>query len=296
MSQQIGFIGLGMMGKPMAMRLLGKGFPLHVYNRTRDKATDVLEKGAIWCESPRVVMEKSSIVISMVADSQALEEISIGSSGLLEGATTGKIHIDMSTVLPTTTERLEQEYQRRGAVFLHAPVLGSVPHAAEGQLLIFVGGNRSTANRCESIFSILGRRVWYFDEITKAGHLKLICNLFIASMITALSEGLVLSEKAGVPSSIVLEVLKESALNAPMYQTKGESIRERNFTPRFLLTHMLKDANLILESAQKFGLSFPTLSSIRDLFAEAHSLGLGGEDYSAIVKVLEKSPQSGERR
>jgi len=288
MTQPIGFIGLGMMGKPMALRLLSKGFSLHVYNRTKDKAREILEKGAIWCESPSVVMEKSQIVISMITDSEALEEITLSEKGLLEGVSAGKIHVDMSTVLPATTRGLRLKYWRRGAHFLHAPVLGSVPHAAEGQLLIFVGGDRSVAKRCESIFNTLGRRVWYLDEITKAGHLKLVCNLFIASMITALSEGLVLSEKAGVPSSMVLEVLKESALNAPMYQTKGESIRARNFTPRFLLTHMLKDLRLIVESAHQAGLSFPVVEAIEGLFARADSEGLGSEDYSAVVKVLEK--------
>jgi 3-hydroxyisobutyrate dehydrogenase len=287
MTQPIGFIGLGMMGKPMALRLLSKGFSLHVYNRTKDKAREILEKGAIWCESPSVVMEKSQIVISMITDSEALEEIVNRNDGLLAGATREKIHIDMSTVSPATTKKLERSYSERGAVFLHAPVLGSVPQASDGSLLIFVGGNPIAAHRCEAILSALGRRVWHFEDIQQSGHLKLICNLFIASMITTLSEGLVLGKTVGIPAATVLDVLKDSALGAPMYRTKGEAIRRRNFAPRFRLAHMLKDLDLIREAAESVGAPLPTVTVIRDLFLDASKKGDQSEDYSAVVKVLE---------
>ena len=129
------------------------------------------------------------------------------------------------------------------------------------------------------------------EEITKASHLKLICNLFIASMITALSEGLVLGQKTGVPSSTILEVLKEAALGAPMYQTKGEAIQKRNFAPRFMVAHMLKDLNLIYDAAQSAGVPVSVVSAIRDLFVAANARGLQKEDYSAVVKVLEEAAQ-----
>ena len=186
-------------------------------------------------------MEQSEIVVSMVSDSKALDDITTRNDGLLHGAEANKVHIDMSTVSPLATTKLERLYQAKHAAFLHAPVLGSVPQAGDGSLLIFVGGDPATAGRCETVLKTLGWRIWYFDDITKAGNLKLACNLFIASMIPALAEGLVFSQRAGVLSSTVLEVLKESALGAPMYQTKGEAIGRRNFTPRFLLAHMLKD-------------------------------------------------------
>jgi 3-hydroxyisobutyrate dehydrogenase-like beta-hydroxyacid dehydrogenase len=288
LAMKIGFIGLGMMGKPMALRLLGKGFSLHVHNRTREKAKELLEKGAQWNENPRQLMAESEIVISMVADSTALENITVGNEGTLDMAA-GRVHIDMSTVSPMTTKKLEQAYRGKHGAFLHAPVLGSVPQVTEGSLLVFVGGDPVTARRCESIFTSLGRRVWYFNEVTKATHLKLICNLFIASMMTALSEGLVLGQKVGLSSHTILEVLKDSALAAPMYQTKGEAIRRRDFTARFMVSHMEKDANLILEAAHAAGVLLPAVEAVRQLYSDATLLGLGKEDYSGVIKVLERS-------
>jgi 3-hydroxyisobutyrate dehydrogenase-like beta-hydroxyacid dehydrogenase len=286
---RIGFIGLGTMGKPMALRLVEKGFPLHVFNRTREKANEVIEKGAVWCASPSVVTEESEIVISMVSDPRALEEISTGDDGVLESIRANGVHIDMSTVSPSVTKKLEQAYRKKGAAFLHAPVLGSVPQATDGSLLIFVGGDLAAARRCESVFNVLGRRVWYLEEITNATHLKLICNLFIASMMTVLSEGLVLGQKVGLPPRTILEVLKESALAAPMYETKGNAIRRRDFVPRFMVTHMHKDVKLVLEAAHAAGVPLPAVEAIRELYSDAAKLGVGKEDYSAVIKVLERS-------
>jgi 3-hydroxyisobutyrate dehydrogenase-like beta-hydroxyacid dehydrogenase len=195
----------------------------------------------------------------------------------------------MSTVSPTTTEKLQQAYRKKHAAFLHAPVLGSVPEATDGSLLVFVGGEPESARRCESIFNSLGRHVWYFDEVTKATHLKLICNLFIASMLTVLSEGLVFGQKVGIPPRAILEVLKESSLAAPTYQTKGDAMLRRVFSPRFMVAHMHKDVNLILDAARAVGVPLPPVEAIRHLYSDAEFLGYGNEDYSAVVKVLERS-------
>jgi 3-hydroxyisobutyrate dehydrogenase-like beta-hydroxyacid dehydrogenase len=289
MEMKLGFIGLGMMGKPMAMRLLDSGFPLCVYNRTPEKTRDLIDKGARKSESPRSVMEESDVVISMVSDSSSLDEITEGDQGTLNGVSPGKVHIDMSTVSPATTEKLGDAFRKKQAFFLHAPVLGSVPEATGGTLLVFVGGDRETSRRCESVFKAIGRRVWYFDEVTKASHMKLICNLFIASMLTVLSEGLVFSQKVGVPTKAILEVLKESSLAAPTYQTKGNAMLQRDFSPRFMVTHMHKDVNLILDAARAADVPLPPVEAIRQLYSDAKSLGFGREDYSAVIKVLEQA-------
>jgi 3-hydroxyisobutyrate dehydrogenase-like beta-hydroxyacid dehydrogenase len=289
MEMKIGFIGLGVMGKPMAMRLLERGFSLCVYNRTPEKTQDLVDKGARKSESPRSVMEGSDVVISMVSDSRSLDEITEGDGGTLAGVSPGKIHIDMSTVSPSTTEKLGETFRKKQAFFLHAPVLGSVPEATSGTLLVFVGGDRETLRRCEPIFNALGRRVWYFDEVATASHMKLICNLFIASMLTVLSEGLVFGQKVGVPPRAVLEVLKESSLAAPTYQTKGDAMLRRDFSPRFMVTHMYKDVNLILDAARAAGVPLLPVEAIRQLYSDAKSLGHGKEDYSAVIKVLERA-------
>jgi len=291
MSMNVGFIGLGMMGEPMAGRLLDRGHRVIVYNRTRAKADGLLSRGAKWEESPRRVSAVSEAVITMLSTSEALEYVSLRQTGVLAGLPVEGIHIDMSTVSPGATEHLAAEYSAKGRVFLHAPVLGSVPQAKEGSLLIFAGGDRRAYDRCRTLFDVLGKRVWYFDRPVQATYMKLVCNFFIASMITTLSEGLILGTKAGLSPLTVLEVLKNSALNAPMFQSKGESISARNFTPRFLLEHMLKDINLIREASARVSLELSTLPVVQGLFEAAKSKGLGPEDYSAVVKVLEQKAQ-----
>lgn len=287
MSMNVGFIGLGMMGEPMAARLLAAGHTVVVHNRTKSKAEGLLARGAKWKESPQRVSTSSAVVITMLSTSEVLEYVSLRQDGVLAGLPVGGIHVDMSTVAPSAAGHLFQAYRSKGRFFVHAPVFGSVTHAQEGSLLIFAGGDRSAFERCEGMFAALGKRIWYFEEVTQATEMKLVCNFFIASMITTLSEGLVLGKKSGLSPRTILEVLGSSALSAPMYQSKGESICCRNFTPRFLLEHMLKDLNLIHETCTGRALELPTLAIVRGLFAAAKSKGLGNEDYSAVVKLLE---------
>ncbi len=288
MKTTIGFIGLGMMGEPMAMRILQAGFPLAVHNRTKGKAKKLIESGALWHDSPRSVAEKSEIVFTMVSNSGALEEISLPSDGILEGFTKGGIHIDTSTVSPVTTQRLAQEYTARGASFLHAPVLGSIPQATEGTLLLFVGGAEPAFKRSQPVLKLLGSRIWRFEKVEQATHIKLLCNFFIGTMISTLTQALVFAKKASVNPRTLIEVIGNSALHAPMYQTKGVAIIERNFKPRFYLEHMLKDINLLVDAAGSLGVSMPSAETAQALFLHAQSAGFGREDYSSVVKILER--------
>jgi 3-hydroxyisobutyrate dehydrogenase len=285
----IGFIGLGVMGTAMAQRLLHAGYRLIVFNRTAGKVEELIRQGANAAASPIALAKESDVVISMVSDSRSLEEISQGSNGIIHGIKRGAIHIDMSTVSPSLTERLYSEYKSANASFLHAPVLGSKPQASDGTLLIFVGGDMDAYGKCENIFKVLGKKIWHFPHVETASYLKLIMNSMIASMMTTLSGAIVFGEKAGISVDVVLEVLENSALNSPMYQGKGKMIRERSFQhANFYLDHLLKDINLILEASERLNVPMPALASLRELFVFARSRGYGQEDYSAVVKVLEE--------
>ncbi|HEY4611924.1 MAG TPA: NAD(P)-dependent oxidoreductase [Bacteroidota bacterium] len=287
MKPTIGFIGLGMMGLPMATRLLNAGNPLRVHNRTRQKAEPLLANGALWCESPAALAKQSDVVLSMVSTSEVLKEISVGSNGILSGLGNGKVHIDLSTVAPAATRELEEKYRADSKYFLHSPVLGSVPQATDGTLLLFVGGDELAYKQTEEIFKILGKQIWRFDRVEQASHTKLLCNLFIAGMVTTLAQALVFARKADVNPRTLLEVLSQSALHSPMYQAKGASIIDRNFNPRFFLEHMLKDINLMLDAAKEAGAPLPAIEVSQELFAQASQMGFGKEDYSAVVKALE---------
>ena len=286
MEMNVGFIGLGMMGTPMAMRLLKGGYRLSVFNRTPVKAKNLVAEGARWCDSPTAVSEASGIVFSMVANPGALREIALGPHGVLQGFGENKIHIDSSTVSPALTRELAEHYRDRGCSFLHAPVLGSIPQATEGSLLLFVGGDEIAYGRSAPLLNLLGKRIWRFAHAEQASHMKLLCNSFIAGMITVLGQALIYARKSEVDPRTLLEILGQSQLNSPMYQTKGSSIIEGNFAPRFFLEHMLKDIDLVLDSAEELGVSLPVMQAAQQLFEQAHESGLGKEDYSAVVKVL----------
>lgn len=288
MKKNIGFIGLGLMGEPMAFRILRSGFSLSVYNRTREKALRLLDQGAQWCDSPREVASKSEVVLSMISNSEVLETISMGSEGIISGLAPGGVHVDTSTVSPTITKQLAHEYAIKGLSFIHSPVLGSIPQAAEGSLLLFVGGADNAFARAEDVLKVLGSKMWRFPRVEQATHTKLLCNFFIATMISTLSQALVFAKKADIGPRTFLEILANSALNAPMYQTKGVSIIERNFAPRFFLEHMMKDINLLLDAAKALGVVMPSGEIAQALFSEATNLGLIREDYSAVVKVMER--------
>ena len=287
MQANLGFIGTGMMGLPMAKRLAATGAHFFVYNRTQSKANEVLAAGAVWCETPLAVATRSDIVFSMVSTPDALREIATGPNGVLSGLRTGGIHVDSSTVSPSLTHELSKRYREVGCHFLHAPVLGSVTQASDGTLLMFVGGEEATYREVEPLLRRLAKQIWKFDRPEQATDMKLICNLFIAGMITTLGQAMVFARKADVVQATLLDVIDQSQLSSPMFQRKGTSILKNNFTPRFYLEHMLKDINLMLDAAREVGAPLPAIQVAQQLFLEAQRAGYGKEDYSAVIKALE---------
>lgn len=276
------------MGSPMAVRLLTSGFPLTVYNRTSPKAEALVKQGASLASSPRSVAEKSDIVISMVSNSEALEKITMGPDGIIRGLRRGSVHIDMSTVAPSLTKSLSETYGQEGWHFLHSPVLGSVPQATDGSLLLFVGGASKAVDLAKPVLDVLGSKVWRFERPEQATQTKLLCNSFIAGMMSTLGQALVYAKKADVDGETLLDILANSSLNAPMFQTKGKSVLARNFAPRFFVEHMLKDINLLIDAGNEMGLTLPVAETARRLYGEAVASGFAREDYSAVVKVLER--------
>lgn len=286
MNQRLGFIGLGMMGAPMAKRLLRVGAQLSVFNRTKEKAANLLSEGALWCESPFAVASRSDIVFSMVANPDVLREIALGPAGIILGLKAGGIHIDCSTVSPAVIREITHRYAEHGCSFLHAPVLGSIPQATDGTLLVFAGGSDEAFRTAEPYLKVLSKKIWKFDHPEQATHLKLICNLFIAGMMTTLGQALIFAQKTFVDQRTLLDVISQSQLNSPMYQTKGATIIENNFAPRFYLEHMLKDVNLMIDAANDAGAPLPAIRVAQRLLANAQQAGYGHEDYSAMTKAL----------
>ena len=288
MKKTIGFVGLGLMGSAMAGRLLQAGFSLRVHNRTREKAEPLLKNGAAWCVSPREAAS-ADLVFTMLSTTEVLLDVARRDDGILSGLPAKGVHIDCSTVAPSGTADLAALYKKHGRSFLHAPVLGSGPQAMDGSLLIMAGGDPQAVNASLDVLKTLGKNVWTFDSVEQASHAKLLCNSFIAGMIVTLAQAMVFSKQASVDPGVLLEIIENSALNAPMFQSKGKTILAGNFKARFFAEHMVKDIDLILDAGKAKGVDLPVAETARVLFNRAVKLGFGKEDYSAVVKAIQNT-------
>lgn len=273
------------MGFPMAKRLLEMNGNLAVYNRTPEKAKPLIEMGASLFDSAAALAKECQLVFSMVSNDSAL---SIISEEIRKNLPAEGIHVDCSTVSGQLTSQLEEEYTKQNRVFLHSPVLGSYPQAESGTLLLFVGGNKSVSERITPVLKAFGQTMWYFEKAEQATYTKLIMNSFIAGMAMTLIQGLMLATKTGVGGKSILDILQHSAMNAQMFQTKGTSILERNFVPRFFVENLLKDVNLMISEADRLQSPAYVAKSAKTILENAVAMGLAKEDYIAIAKVIEQ--------
>ncbi len=293
---KVGFIGTGMMGNPMAKRLLDAGFPLYIYNRSVEKTETLSKSGAIVCNSPAEVATQSDCVFTMLTGSEAVEVVALGKKGILEGLQEDGIHIDCSTILASTSNKLYEEYKSQKKHFIHSPVLGSVTQATEGILLMFPGGDHLPLEKVMPLINNLAKSVWKFDHPSQSTNLKIALNSIIAGTIAMLSQSMVFVEKAGIDNSIFLEVLSNSALNSTTIQFKGSNILDRNFVPRFTVENLLKDSNYMVKSCKSEGCRADIAETISGLLKDAITLGYGQEDYSAIIKAFESAAKTEVKR
>jgi 3-hydroxyisobutyrate dehydrogenase-like beta-hydroxyacid dehydrogenase len=286
MTQTAGFIGLGNMGLPMAQNLLKAGHALWVFNRTPGRAKSLLERGATWVPSPRTVAEQVGIVISMLADDEALKAVSLGEQGILEGLAKGGVHIDMSTIAPDTTKELNQLYRERGAHFLAAPVFGRPEAAAAAKLWICPAGPAEVIERCRPLFDAMGQGVIVVGaEPHLANVLKLVGNFFVVSAIETLSEAFTLAEKAGLEVEKVLEIVK-ALLPVPLFQGYGARIARNEFSPPgFSLRLGLKDVGLMRKLADQAAAPLPLADLAYGHLLAALARGRGELDWGALVTV-----------
>ncbi len=284
---RVGVIGLGIMGGAIAERLLATGHEVFVYNRTREKAEPLLAHGAKWADAPAAVAAHSEVVISIVTDPAAVEQITFGERGVLGALPSHSVHCDMSTVSVAWTRHMAQTYRQAGKRFVQAPVLGGRKQILEGTLLVFGGGAEENVARCEPAWRAFSDKIWHFPTAEQATTTKLACNMLIAHMMVGLGQSLLFAAKGGVSPATLLDILSKSNLGAPMYSTKGKALLERNFRANFFVRHLLKDLTLAEEAARETTTLLPLNALTRELFVAAMQQGYADEDYSAVVKVLE---------
>jgi len=287
-TERIGFIGLGVMGKPMALNLLNAGYKLTVWNRTRSKMDDLLAAGASGANSPREVAEKSDVVITMVSDSSDVEEVTLGPDGVIHGVHKGLVFIDMSTISPTVTRKVANELNAKGVKVLDAPVSGGEVGAKQATLSIMVGGQKETFDECLPILQALGKKITHMG-LNGMGQTTKLCNQTICALnIQAVCEGLMLGAKAGLNLKKLLEVVTAGAANSWMLSNLGPKMVERDMRPGFKIKHQQKDLKLVLSFAAELGLPLPGTALVQQMLRAVEAEGLGEQGTQAAIVVMEK--------
>lgn len=285
MSEMIGFVGLGSMGLPMATNLIESGYKLRVYNRTAQKAQPLAQKGAEVANSPDEVVEPGGIVITSVANDQALEEVVLGENGILSKLGTDGIHLSMSTVSPVIAQKLAQLHQQQGSHYLAAPVFGRPDAVVARKLWICLSGNRAAKERVRSVLDKLGQGVFDFGEEAGAANVvKIAGNFLIISAIEAMAEAFTLAEKNGIERTQIANLFAQTLFACPIYQNYGNAIAQQQYEPAgFKLSLGLKDVTLALQTAQESQMPLPIASLLHDRLIAAVARGKGDIDWTGLA-------------
>jgi 3-hydroxyisobutyrate dehydrogenase-like beta-hydroxyacid dehydrogenase len=284
---KVGFIGLGNMGLPIARNLLRAGHQLTVYNRTRSKAEALASAGAQLANSLGEACQ-SGMVMTMLADDRALEEVALGDGGIVDALAEGGIHLSLSTIGTALSRRLAEEHTRRGQIFVASPVFGRPDAAAAARLVVVAAGPLDAIERVRPLLAAVSRKVFVIgSEQYAANAFKLAGNFLIASVLESLSEAFALARKSGVEPAQFLEVLNGSLFQSPVYEIYGKIIVEGKFSPPcFALRLGLKDLRLVLSAAEEAAVPMPVASAIRDHYVSAVARGWGDLDWAALAKVV----------
>ena len=291
MKQRIGFIGLGLMGKPMARNLMKAGFGLTIYARHPEKAQDVIAEGATLVASSRAVGAGSDVVITMLPNSPEVEEVVLGETGVLAGARRGLTIIDMSTIAPDASRTLAKRCTEHGVAFLDAPVSGGSNGAEAGTLSIMVGGDQQVFEACRPIFEAMGskEKIFYVGPSGSGEVVKVANNLLCGAIAAATAEALVMGVKAGVSTEMLAKIIGVSSGGSTQLGAVFPlRIFNGSFAPGFMTDLLYKDLGLALDLGAANGVPMELAALTRELYGRAREAGFGRADYTAVIKLLEE--------
>jgi 3-hydroxyisobutyrate dehydrogenase-like beta-hydroxyacid dehydrogenase len=277
------------MGKPMGQNLIKAGFPLVVWNRTRPKADDLIREGGRLASSPREVASQVDVLITIVSDPTALEEVLHGPNGALDGLRRGSVYIDSSTVSPELARRTADACGQRGVDFLDAPVTGGTWGAEKGELVFMIGGKNETLERVKPILEAMGKKLFLLGPNGAGQTVKLAMNLLLALQVEALAESIALASGAGVPSERLVEVMQSSMARAPVLDVKAPLILKNEFPASFPLRLMHKDIRLALELARKEGIKLPAGEAAYATYSAVKDASKDDPDFAAIARFWNKA-------
>jgi 3-hydroxyisobutyrate dehydrogenase/2-hydroxy-3-oxopropionate reductase len=286
---KLGFLGLGLMGYPMARNLLRAGHNVAVWSKTASKAGQLAsEAGAVACATPAEVAKQADVVFLCVGDTAMVEEVLLGPGSVIEGGRKGMVVVDTSTISPSASVKIGEKLGEKGIDFLGAPVTGSTPGATNGTLTFMVGGDEKVFKSLLPILEVMGKKLYYCGGPGMGLNAKLTQNLVLSNILQAFNEGIVLSTKAGVDPNLMLDILSNSAAKCGLIEYKAPFIFKRDFTTNFSVKWMHKDIGLMLDSGEELSVPLPLTALTRQMFQMAISKGYGEEDICSTISVLEE--------
>jgi 3-hydroxyisobutyrate dehydrogenase len=285
---QIGWIGAGRMGVPMAGFLLQAGYPVRVYSRTAASRQKLVARGAAEAQSVADCVRGADIVFCSVSDDAALREVALGPAGVLANVPPGAVFAETSTVSPQVSEQIAEEAARRGVAYLRMPISGNAAQALKGDVAVFVSGPEDAWQRIKPVCERFSRAQTYLGAGEQARIMKLVVNALVYAFAQAMAEALTLGRKGGLDWSAMLDALAQSALASPWLKVKAELMKRRDFTPTMTPPLVLKDIDLMLAYAKAQQVPMPLTALTRQLMQMLVGEGLGGEDYMAAIKLAEK--------
>lgn len=285
---KLGFIGLGIMGRPMALNLLRAGFPLSVWARREASMQPLVEAGATACASPAEVARGSDIVISMVADAPDVAQVTLGASGVVEGAHAGLIHVDMSTIAPSRAREIAAQLAERGVTMLDAPVSGGEVGAINAQLTIMVGGEEAAFEKARPALQAMGKSVTWIGE-SGAGQVTKACNQILTGVgVAMVAEALNFARASGVDPARVREAMLGGFAYSKVLENHGQRMLDQNFKPGFKAWMHQKDMKIVLDEAHRLGVMTPTSATVAQLFNALVGSGCGEQDTVSVIGLLER--------
>jgi len=285
---KIGIIGTGMLGEEVGLHLLNSGYSVSVYNRTKSKTKNLEEKGAHVAELPSGVAESSDLIITCVKDADAVKQVLFGQGGVVSGKHDDMTVADMSTINPNAAKEISKKLHDEGIKSIEIPVMGGPNVAIEGKLVLMASGDKESFERFSQVFNTIANKTFFLGESGSAHSIKLAMNLQISLLALSLSEGIMLTKKAGFDPEIFLEILNSTYFSTGMSQNKAFKMIKDEYQPTFTLKNMKKDLDTIIASAKDFDAKLPIAERANEIYKQALDAGFGEIDYTGILAYIKK--------
>ncbi|KIO66540.1 NAD(P)-dependent oxidoreductase [Caldibacillus thermoamylovorans] len=280
----VGFIGLGVMGKSMAGHILNGGYPLYVYTRTKEKAAELLDKGAIWAATPKEIAHQAKYVFTIIGTPNDVEEVYLGENGLITNGKENTYFIDMTTSSPTLAQKLYEEGKKKGIHVLDAPVSGGDIGAKEARLAIMVGGDQQDFDVVLPLFQLMGKNIAYFGKGGSGQHTKMANQIAIAPTMIGVCESLIYAKKAGLNVQKVVDLISTGAAASFSLSSYAPRILKEDYSPGFFIKHFIKDMTIALNEAEKMNLDLPGLTLAKQMYEKLAKMGEENSGTQALYK------------